>query len=111
MLQEKEIRFIDHLGQSGVIWCRRSGAKADIFLFTEYSDGMMKRQGWESWLLFLQYRYWHSFPAELVRSPLPSSKFGFFNVSVPHGGVEITRHLYRDDWWKIVKPLRCKLKN
>lgn len=108
MLTAKGISFIDHLGQSGVIWCRRFGAKVDIFLFSEYNDGMMKRQGWEAWLLFLQYRYWHSFPADLVKSPLPSSKFGFFNVSIPHGGVEITKHLYRDDWWKIVKPLRCK---
>jgi len=107
MLTEKGIRIIDGLWKASAVYCRRSSAMVDVVLFTEYSDGMMKRRGWVPWLLFLNYRYFHSYPAKLVKSPLPTSKFGFFNVPVPRDGNEITKYLYRDDWWKEVKPVGC----
>ena len=54
--------------------------------------------------LFINYRLYHSFPARLVQQPLPKAKFGSFNISVPKGGLEIMKHLYPFNWWKVVKP-------
>lgn len=79
----------------------------EIFVFYDY-DGIMKRPGWLSWLLFIHYELHQSFPTRLVKPPLPQAKFGFFNITVPRGGIEIAKYLYRFDWWKEVKPELCR---
>ena len=79
----------------------------DLFVYYDY-DGIMRRPGIESKLLPLNYRLYHSFPSSLVEPPLPKVKFGFFNISVPRNGIEIMKHLYPYNWWKIVKPIGCK---
>ena len=67
----------------------------------------MTRTGIESWAFALNYRIYHSFPAWLVEPELPHVKFGFFNISIPKGGIEILKHLYPFNWWKEVRPRGC----
>lgn len=107
-LKEKGISYYNHLHVSGLLKCVKFGRLVELFLFYEYKDGMMKRTGWEPWLFFIHYRYWHTFPAALVKPPLPKSRFGFFNISIPRNGNEITKYIYRNDWREIVKPLQCR---
>ena len=78
----------------------------DLFVFYDY-NGMMMRPGIESWLLPINYRLYHTFPSNLVEEPLPKAKFGFFNISVPRKGIEIMKHLYPYNWYKVVKPKGC----
>ena len=79
----------------------------DLFVFYD-SNGVMRRPGIESWLIPINYRLYHTFPSGLVEQPLPKVKFGFFNISVPRGGIEIMKHLYPYNWWKVVKPTGCE---
>ena len=81
----------------------------DLFVFYNY-NGMMQRPGIESWLMPINYKLFHTFPAHLVEQPLPKVKFGFFNISVPRHGIEIMKHLYPYNWDKVVKPVGCNLK-
>jgi hypothetical protein len=106
--EDAGIQCDNRLSRSGALTLTKSGSKlvVDVFTFYDYS-GIMKRCGWETWLLFVHYELHHSFPSRLVKSPLPKSKFGFFNISVPRGGNEVLKYLYRFDWWKEVKPLGC----
>lgn len=79
----------------------------DLFVYYDY-NGIMSRPGIESKLMPLNYRLYHSFPSRLVEPPLPKVKFGFFNISVPKNGIEIMKHLYPYNWWKVVKPAGCE---
>ena len=78
----------------------------DLFAFYNHG-GTMTRTGIESWAFALNYRIYHSFPAWLVEPELPQVKFGFFNISIPKGGIEILKHLYPFNWWKEVRPRGC----
>ena len=80
--------------------------EVDLFVLNNYR-GWMERAGWESWLFWLHYRFYHKFPTRLIIKPLPRVPFGFFKMPVPRGGIEIQRYLYPDDWWKEVKPVAC----
>ena len=82
----------------------------DLFVFYHH-NGMMSRPGVESWLLPINYKLYHTFPSSLVEPPLPKVKFGFFNISVPRNGIEIMKHLYPYNWWKVVKPPGCQLQD
>ncbi|XP_078378306.1 uncharacterized protein LOC144661421 isoform X3 [Oculina patagonica] len=79
----------------------------DLFVFYDY-NGMMGRPGVESRLMPINYKLYHTFPSILVEPPLPKVKFGFFNISVPRNGMEIMKHLYPYNWWKVVKPAGCQ---
>ena len=78
----------------------------DLFAFYNHG-GAMRRRGMETWVVPINYRIYHSFPAWLVEPELPQVKFGFFNISIPKGGIEILKHLYRYNWWKEVRPPGC----
>ena len=80
--------------------------KVDLFAFYNYS-GWMKRAGLETWVLALNYNLHDTFPAQLVKIPLPETRFGSFNMPVPRQGIEIQKYLYPHDWWKEVKPVTC----
>ena len=82
------------------------GGCIDIFVFYDYR-GTLWRDGYEPWIFYINYRLYHSFPAKLVQQPLPKVRFGSFNVSFPRGGMEIVKHLYPFNWWKVVKPVGC----
>ena len=82
-----------------------NGASGDLMLFRDfYGNGVMRRIGFESWLLPVHYRHYHQFPAELVRKPLTSVQFAGRMFSVPHGGVEMKKYMYPTNWWKEIKP-------
>lgn len=98
------------LWQSSLIVISEKGQswpKVDLFVYYDY-NGIMSRPGIESKLMPINYRLYHSFPSSLVEPPLPKVKFGFFNISVPRNGIEIMKHLYPYNWWKVVKPVGCE---
>ena len=99
--------LIDKLQESTYLSVKGYGESVGLFLYYNYR-GTMMRSGYESWLFYIHYRFRHSFPAKLLQHPLPKVKFGSFNISVPRGGIEIMKHLYPTDWWKVVKPKSCK---
>ena len=92
----------------GAIVIHKEGLRLSVDLFAFYNHGgTMRRRGIEAWLFPLNYRIYHSFPAWLVEPELPQVKFGFFNISIPKGGIEILKHLYPFNWWKEVRPRGC----
>ena len=94
--------------QSGTIVISKEGLWLSLDLFAFYDDrGTMRRRGLESWVFALNYRTYHSFPKWVVEPELPKTKFGFFNISIPKGGIEILKHLYPYNWWKEVRPEGC----
>ena len=99
--------LIDKLQESRYLSVKGYGESAGLFLYYNYR-GTMMRSGYESWIFFIHYRFRHSFPAKLLQHPMPKVKFGSFNISVPRGGIEIMKHLYPTNWWKVVKPKSCK---
>ena len=99
--------LIDKLQESTYLSVKGYGESVGLFLYYNYR-GTMMRSGYESWIFFIHYRFRHSFPAKLLQHPLPKVKFGSFNISVPRGGIEIMKHLYPTNWWKVVKPKSCK---
>ena len=97
------------LGQSSLIVITEEDSQwpsLDLFVFYD-KNGMMTRPGLESWLMPINYKLYHTFPSRLVEPPLPKVKFGFFNISVPRNGIEIMKHLYPYNWWRVVKPAGC----
>ena len=100
-------RLIDKFQESRYLSVKGYGESVGLFLYYNYR-GTMMRSGYESWLFYIHYRFRHSFPAKLLQHPLPKVKFGSFNISVPRGGIEIMKHLYPTNWWKVVKPKSCK---
>ena len=94
--------------QRGTIVIHKEGLWLSVDLFAFYNHrGTMTRTGIESWVFALNHKIYHSFPARLVEPELPQMKFGFFNISIPKGGIEILKHLYPYNWWKEVRPRGC----
>ena len=84
-----------------------NGEKGEVFIFYNHG-GVMTLAGYETWIFYINYRVYNSFPAVLVKQPLPKVRFGFFNISAPRGGIEIMKYLYPFSWWKVVKPANCE---
>ena len=101
------LKVTDHSGRSGRIRIEGNGENGDLYLYYDHG-GVMTLTGYESWLFFLSYRLHHSFPTILIHQPLPKVRFGFFNISVPRGGIEVMKYLYPFSWWKVVKPPSCQ---
>ncbi|XP_020913461.1 fukutin-related protein-like [Exaiptasia diaphana] len=94
--------------QSGTIVFSRPNQTLTVDLFAFYEhNGWKKRRGLESWLFFVNYNYHHTFPSWVVKPPLPQTKFGHSSISVPKGEFEILKHLYKDNWWKEMRPRGC----
>lgn len=109
-LSEKE--FIDAFASRGMnvtnnmaqktsLKLDRGDAHVDVMVYYD-SNGLMKRKGWEPFLIPVHYRLHHSFPTWVVKTPpsLPTMHFGNFNISIPRGGREIMKYLYRYNWWE-----------
>ena len=95
--------------QSRTLTVSKEGWPLTVDLFAFYNNsGWMQRRGLESWVAWINYRTRHTFPSWVVDFPLPKARFGFFEVYIPRGGIEIMKHLYRDSWWKEVKPKVCE---
>ena len=98
---------IDKVQSKSSLALEANGTAVDLLLYYDHKD-YMKRFGFETWLFYIHYRLYHSFPTRLVQKPLPKVKFGFFNISVPREGIEIMKYLYRNNWRKVVKPMGCE---
>lgn len=96
----------DKTTRSGNFFVERNGEKGNLILFYNWR-GVMTRAGYETWIFFVNWRLHNSFPAVLVQKPLPKVLFGFFNISIPRGGIEIMKYLYPFSWWKEGKPANC----
>lgn len=98
----------NRLWQSSLIIISEENRWPPLHLFVFYNyNGMMSRAGIAPWLMPINFKLYHTFPSHLVEQPLPKVKFGYFNISVPRNGIEIMKHLYPYNWWKVVKPLGC----
>lgn len=95
------LTVVNHMSQKTSIKITRGIANVDVIVYYDY-NGLMKRKGWEPFLIPVHYRLHHSFPTWVVKTPpgLPKMKFGNFNMSVPRGGREIMKYLYRYNWWQ-----------
>lgn len=80
--------------------------KVDLFAFYNYR-GWMKRAGLETWIFALNYNLHDTFPARLVKKPVPLVPFGKYSMPVPREGLTMQKYLYPDDWWMEVKPVTC----
>ena len=70
-----------------------------VKVYTFYNcNGLVQRTGLESWLFFINYKMYHSFPASFLEPPLPWVRFGSLDIHVPRGGLEILRYTYPTHW-------------
>lgn len=91
----------NNMAQKTSLKVTRGVANVDVIVYYDY-NGLMKRQGWEPFLIPVHYRLHHSFPTWVVKTPpaLPTMRFGVFNMSVPRGEREVMKYLYRYNWWQ-----------
>lgn len=94
----------NNMAQKTSLRLDRGLAHVDVMVYFDY-NGLMQRKGWEAFLLPVHFRLHHSFPTWVIKTPpsLPTMRFGYFNISVPRGGREIMKSLYRYNWWKDYK--------
>lgn len=97
----KGMTVTNNMAQKTSLKITRGLANLDVIVYYDYG-GLMKRKGWEPFLIPVHYRLHHSFPTWVVKTPplLPKMQFGSFNMSVPRGGREIMKYLYRYNWWE-----------
>ena len=85
----------------------RDTARGDLMIYRRNWFDNCVRLGTESWVFFMNYRKYHTFPCRLVEKPLPSLLFGNVNYTVPREGIEIQKHFYPEDWNVESKPTGC----
>ena len=85
----------------------RDSARGDLMVYRRNWFENCVRLGIESWVFFLNYRKYHTFPCYLIEKPLPYLPFSHVNFTVPRQGVEIQKHFYPNDWWVESKPSGC----
>lgn len=100
----------ERLDRNGIMGIFRSdlcpNGWVDLFVFYDY-NGKMKRAGWETWLVPLNYNVFSTFPSTAVQGSLPKVRFGDFEIYVPHDIMLVLRNLYPFNWWKVDKPRNC----
>ena len=101
------LKVTDNTRRSGNVFVEENEAKGNLFIFYNHG-GVLTRTGYETWIFFINHRLYHSFPALLVKQPLPLVRFGYFNMSVPRGGIEIMKYLYPFSWWKEMERANCQ---
>lgn len=70
-----------------------------VKVYTFYNcNGVVQRTGLESWLFFINYKMYHSFPASFLEPVIPWARFGSLDIHVPRGGLEILRYTYPTHW-------------
>lgn len=62
------------------------------------SNGVVQRMGLQSWLFFINYKKYHTFPSSFLEPALPRVRFGTLDIHVPRGGLEILRYIYPTHW-------------
>ncbi|XP_065659349.1 ribitol 5-phosphate transferase FKRP isoform X3 [Hydra vulgaris] len=108
---KKDIK-LEYSAYGGFYKVRRHNVSGDLMVFSEYyQDGIMRRTGFESWIFFIQYRWYHQFPSYLIKKPLPLHQFIGKDLPVPRDGIEIQKHFYPNNWWKETIPEGCNRKS
>jgi len=70
-----------------------------VKVYTFYNcNGIVQRTGLWSWLFFINYKKYHSFPSSFLAPALPKVRFGRVDIPVPRGGLEILRYIYPTNW-------------
>ena len=109
--QKRGIRVNDKMHQASVFYLSRGKfAQVDLDVFFNY-NGWMQRAGWISWVLFYNYRTYHTFPAWMLQEPLPRLQFFDVQMPVPRGGKKILKYLYPKDWERPFTPAACQGKD
>ena len=109
--QKRGIRVNDKMHQASVFYLSRGKfAQVDLDVFFNY-NGWMQRTGWVSWVLYYNYKSYHTFPASMLQQPLPTMQFYDVQVQVPRGGKEILKYLYPHDWERPFTPVACQGKD
>ena len=105
--QKRGIHVSDKMYQASVFYLRRGKfAQVDLDVFFNY-NGWMQRAGWIPWVLYYNYKTYHTFPAAMLEEPLPTMKFFDVQMPVPRGGKEILKYLYPKDWETPFTPAAC----
>lgn len=100
--------YIAYHNYAGNYKVEKGHMTGDLMIFRDYyNNGIMRRTGFESWMFFVHYRYYHQFPNTLIKKPLPTMEFAGENFFVPRGGIEIQKHHYPNNWWKEMAPIGC----
>ena len=86
----------------------RDTARGDLMVYRRNWFDSCVRLGIESWIFFINYRKYHTFPCRLIEKPLPTLLFSHVNFTVPRQGNEIQKHFYPEDWWIENKPPGCR---
>jgi len=84
-------------------------SQLDVTFWCDYygTGTLFRCSGWEQYIFFVNYRYHYTFPARLVKPPLPTLNFINRSWPVPRNGIEIQKIHYPNDWWKVAKPRGC----
>ena len=106
-LTAKGLNVTDKMQGSGNVIVEENEANGNLFIFYHHG-GVVTRTGYQTWIFYVNNRLYHSFPALLVQQPLPKVRFGYFNISVPRGGIEIMKYLYPLSWWKELERANCE---
>ena len=72
-----------------------------VNVYTFYNcNGVVQRTGLWSWLFFINYKKYNSFPSSFLAPALPKVRFGSLDIPVPRGGLEVLRYIYPTHWNK-----------
>lgn len=70
-----------------------------VKVYTFYNcNEVVQRTGLWSWLFFINYKKYHSFPSSFLAPALPKVRFGNVDIPLPRGGLEILRYIYPTHW-------------
>ena len=84
--------------------CNSDCPSLDLFVFKKTWFGLVRRTGYEPWLLAVHYYFHHTFPYKLISNNLPKVPFAGRKIQTPRGGIEIMKWLYRYNWRENRKP-------
>lgn len=109
--RKRNIHVNDKMYQASVFYLTRGKfAQVDLDVFFDY-NGWMQRTGWVPWILYYNYKTYHTFPASMLEETLPVMKFLDLQMAVPRGGKEILKYLYPNDWQTPFTPYACHAQN
>ena len=109
--RERGINVYDSTFVSSCFYFTRGKfAQVDVDIFYNF-NGWMQRAGLLTYVLYYNYKTYHSFPASMVEHPLPEMEFLDVQIAVPRGGKEILKYLYPNDWNKPFFPAACKIES
>ena len=106
-LGEHNISFTEELDWGGTLKFWYIGDRSleiDLFFYKTTFFGRVWRHGTVPYILPVHYYRHESFPVKFLNRPLPNVTFCRRHIQVPHGGIEVLKYLYPDNWDKEAKP-------